>query len=183
MNLVFAPFVYRDNAKGTESLLTLRWSEMDSNHRSLLRASRFILRKVNCAGIDGAAKKLGGVPMVRIHLPPAGSPLRTCAAGQDRLPHGDSGGQPQPSRSLQLPGFSVAVGEMAAAVRRSGGETACARASGGNPIRRSSRSFPAGHECCRLGAPKRSALPPTPASTRRSKPFIDDDLDMQKQLV
>jgi hypothetical protein len=87
------------------------------------------------------------------------------------------------SRSLQLPGFSVAVGEMAAAVCRSGGETACARASGGNPIRRSSRSFPAGHECCRLGAPKRSALPPTPASTRRSKPFIDDDLDMQKQLV
>jgi hypothetical protein len=33
MNLVFAPFVYRDNAKGTESLLTLRWREMDSNHR------------------------------------------------------------------------------------------------------------------------------------------------------
>jgi len=24
-------FVYRDNAKGTESLLTLRWREMDSN--------------------------------------------------------------------------------------------------------------------------------------------------------
>jgi hypothetical protein len=41
----------------------------------------------------------------------------------------------------------------------------------------------AGHECCKLGAPKRSALPPTPASTRRSKPFIDDDPDMQKQLV
>jgi hypothetical protein len=31
--------------------------------------------------------------------------------------------------------------------------------------------IPAGHECCRLGAPKRSALPPTPASTRRSKPL------------
>jgi D-erythronate 2-dehydrogenase len=31
------------------------------------------------------------------------------------------------SRSLQLPGFSVAVGEMAAAVRRAGGETAYAR--------------------------------------------------------
>ena len=30
---------------------------MDSNHRSLSRASRFILRKVNCAGIDGAAQK------------------------------------------------------------------------------------------------------------------------------
>src|SRR5580704_1593497 len=34
MNLVFAPFVYRDNAKGTESLLTLRWSKPDSNSRS-----------------------------------------------------------------------------------------------------------------------------------------------------
>ena len=31
MNLVFATFVYRDNAKGTESLLTLHWREMDSN--------------------------------------------------------------------------------------------------------------------------------------------------------
>lgn len=31
------------------------------------------------------------------------------------------------SRSLQLPGFSVAVGEMAAAVRRAGGDTAYAR--------------------------------------------------------
>jgi Domain of unknown function (DUF4387) len=36
-----------------------------------------ILRKVNCAGIDGAAKKFGGVPMVRIHLPPARSHVRT----------------------------------------------------------------------------------------------------------
>jgi hypothetical protein len=40
------------------SHLTRRWREMDSNHRSLARASRFILRKVNCAGIDGAAKKI-----------------------------------------------------------------------------------------------------------------------------
>jgi hypothetical protein len=39
---------------------TRRWREMDSNHRSLSRASRFILPKVNCAGIDGAAKKTGG---------------------------------------------------------------------------------------------------------------------------
>jgi hypothetical protein len=35
-----------------------------------------ILRKVNCAGIDRTAKKFGGVPMVRIHLPPAESLLR-----------------------------------------------------------------------------------------------------------
>src|SRR3984957_2480774 len=46
---------------------------MDSNHRSLSRGSRFILRKVNCAGIDGRPKKFGGVPMVRIDLPPADS--------------------------------------------------------------------------------------------------------------
>src|SRR6202163_649032 len=36
---------------------SLCWREMDSTQRSLSRASRFILRKVNCAGIDGAAKK------------------------------------------------------------------------------------------------------------------------------
>jgi hypothetical protein len=51
--------------------------DVDSNHRSLSRGSRFILRKVNCAGIDGRPKKFGGVPMVRIHLPPAASRVRT----------------------------------------------------------------------------------------------------------
>ena len=44
-------------AVGSSSHLTPRWREMDSNHRSLSRASQFILREVNCAGIDGAAKK------------------------------------------------------------------------------------------------------------------------------
>src|ERR1700719_1949550 len=53
---------------------------MDANNRSLSRGSRFILRKVNCAGIDGRPKKFGGVPMVRIHLPPAGSQERTAVA-------------------------------------------------------------------------------------------------------
>ena len=42
---------------------TRHWREMDLNHRSLSRGSRFILRKVNCAGIDGRPKKFGGVPM------------------------------------------------------------------------------------------------------------------------
>ena len=37
-----------------------RWREMDSNHRSLSRESRFILRKVNCGRIDGAAKTFCG---------------------------------------------------------------------------------------------------------------------------
>jgi hypothetical protein len=39
------------------SCRTHRWRETDSNHRSLSRESRFILRKVNW-GIDGAAKKI-----------------------------------------------------------------------------------------------------------------------------
>ena len=47
---------------------------MDSNHRSLSRAIRSILRKVNCGRIDRAAPKFCGVPMVRIHLLPADSP-------------------------------------------------------------------------------------------------------------
>ena len=33
---------------------------MDSNHRFLSRGNRFILQKVNCGGIDGAAKKFCG---------------------------------------------------------------------------------------------------------------------------
>jgi hypothetical protein len=41
-----------------------------------------ILRKVNCAGIDGAAKKFGGVPKVRIHLAPAKS-LRTFGSSRN----------------------------------------------------------------------------------------------------
>jgi len=40
------------------------------------------------------------------------------------------------------------------------------RAFGGSPIRRSSRSFLAGRKCCRRRAPKRSASPATPLSTR-----------------
>jgi hypothetical protein len=43
---------------GTESSRTRWWREMDSNPRSLSRGSRFILRKVNCAGIDGRPKKI-----------------------------------------------------------------------------------------------------------------------------
>ena len=62
---------------GSTSSMTRRWREQDSNHRSLSRGSRFILRKLNCAEIDGRPKKFGGVSMVRIHLPPAGSQVRT----------------------------------------------------------------------------------------------------------
>ena len=51
---------WRHQARIHGSLRTQRWREMDSNHRSLSRGSRFILRKVNCGGIDGAAKKFCG---------------------------------------------------------------------------------------------------------------------------
>jgi len=58
---------------------TQRWRETDSNHRSPARKSRFLLRKANCGTERGQPKRVVSyaVPMVRIHLPPAASPLRT----------------------------------------------------------------------------------------------------------
>src|SRR5437660_6227671 len=52
--------------------------EMDSNHRSPARKSRFLLRKANCGTERGQPKKVVSyaVPMGRIHLPPPES-LRT----------------------------------------------------------------------------------------------------------
>jgi hypothetical protein len=38
-------------------LRTLRWREMDSDHRSPARKSRFLLRKANCGTERGQAKK------------------------------------------------------------------------------------------------------------------------------
>jgi hypothetical protein len=67
-------------SRGTESSQTHRWREMDSNHRFLVRRSRFLLRKANCGGSNGGGLLklfLCGVPMVRIHLPPPASLLRT----------------------------------------------------------------------------------------------------------
>ena len=61
---------------GTESSRTRRWREPDSNHRFLVRRSRFLLRKANCGGLNGGGLLklfLCGVPMVRIHPPPAES--------------------------------------------------------------------------------------------------------------
>ena len=53
--------------------------EMDSNHRSPARKSRFLLRKANCGTERGQPKRVVSyaVPMVRIHLPPAASQERT----------------------------------------------------------------------------------------------------------
>jgi nucleoside-diphosphate-sugar epimerase len=86
------------------------------------------------------------------------------------------------NRSLQLPGFSVAVGDMAEAVRRAGGEAAHARISwqpdplvqqivGGWPPT--------------LTAPRARALGFTadPDIDAVVTAFIEDDLEMQKALV
>src|SRR6202035_614248 len=55
---------------------SLSWREVDSKHRFLVRRSRFLSRKANCGGSNGGGLLnlfLCGVPMVRIHLPPADS--------------------------------------------------------------------------------------------------------------
>ena len=85
------------------------------------------------------------------------------------------------SRSLQLPGFSVAVGEMTAAVRRAGGSEAYARISWEpDPlIQRIVSGWPQA-----LAAPRANALGFTADSgiDEVVQAFIEDDLEMQKQL-
>jgi len=85
------------------------------------------------------------------------------------------------SRSLQLPGFSVAVGEMTAAVRRAGGSEAYARISWEpDPlIQRIVSGWPQA-----LATPRASALGFTADSgiDEVVQAFIEDDLEMQKQL-
>jgi nucleoside-diphosphate-sugar epimerase len=86
------------------------------------------------------------------------------------------------SRSLQLPGFSVAVGEMAAAVRRAGGEKAYARIrwEPDAQIQQIVSGWPQA-----LGAPRAEDLGFT-ADTGIDEvvqAFIEDDLEMQKQLI
>jgi nucleoside-diphosphate-sugar epimerase len=86
------------------------------------------------------------------------------------------------NRSLQLPGFSVAVGEMAEAVRRAGGEAAHAHISW--------RHDPA-VEAIVAGWPKALAAPRAEALgfaadadiDEAVQAFIEDDLDMQKTLA
>jgi nucleoside-diphosphate-sugar epimerase len=86
------------------------------------------------------------------------------------------------SRSLQLPGFSVAVGEMAAAVRRAGGEAAYARIhwEPDPEIQQIISGWPQ-----ELRAPRAHALGFTADSgiDAAVQAFIEDDLEMQKQLV
>lgn len=86
------------------------------------------------------------------------------------------------SRSLQLPGFSVAVGEMATAVRRAGGAEAYARIrwQPDPEIQRIISNWPQA-----LAAPRAEALG---FAADRSidevvQAFIEDDLDAQKRLA
>jgi nucleoside-diphosphate-sugar epimerase len=86
------------------------------------------------------------------------------------------------SRSLQLPGFSVAVGDMAAAVRRAGGAEAYARIRWApDPlIQRIVSGWPP-----TLAAPRAEALgfAADTGIDEVVQAFIEDDLEMQKQLV
>src|SRR6266853_37192 len=86
------------------------------------------------------------------------------------------------SRSLQLPGFSVAVGEMAAAVYRAGGAEAYARIhwEPDAQIQQIVSGWPRA-----LGAPRAEALgfSADTGIDEVVQAFIEDDLDMQKQLV
>lgn len=85
------------------------------------------------------------------------------------------------SRSVQLPGFSVTVGEMAAAVRRAGGDTAYARIrwEPDPQIQQIIAGWPQA-----LHAPRAEALGFTADSgiDEAVTAFIEDDLDAQKLL-
>ena len=86
------------------------------------------------------------------------------------------------SRSLQLPGFSVAVGEMAAAVRRAGGEEAYARIRWEpDPlIQRIISGWPAA-----VAAPRAKALgfSADAGIDEVVQAFIEDDLEAQRRLA
>ena len=86
------------------------------------------------------------------------------------------------SRSLQLPGFSVAVGEMAAAVRRAGGDQAYRRIRWEPDllIQQIISGWPQA-----LAAPRAVALGFTADNgiDEVVQAFIEDDLEAQKQLV
>ena len=96
--------------------------------------------------------------------------------------HDLPGGAFGASRSLQLPGFSVAVGEMAAAVRRAGGVAAYARIhwEPDPQIQQIISSWPQA-----LQARRAEALGFTTDSgiDEVVEAFIDDDLETQRQLV
>jgi nucleoside-diphosphate-sugar epimerase len=106
---------------------------------------------------------------------------RRIVAGLVRA-HDLPGGAFGASRSLQLPGFSVAVGEMAAAVRRAGGVAAYTRIrwEPDPQIQQIISGWPQA-----LHAPRAEALGFTADSDIDEvvKAFINDDLETQRQLV
>ena len=84
-------------------------------------------------------------------------------------------------RSLQLPGFSVSVGEMAAAVRRAGGEAAYARIRWEHDpqVQEIISSWPQA-----LVAPRAEALGFSADSgiDEVVSAFVEEDLEQQKRL-
>ncbi|MGH7047923.1 MAG: D-erythronate dehydrogenase [Stellaceae bacterium] len=86
------------------------------------------------------------------------------------------------SRSLQLPGFSVAVGDMAKAVRRAGGEAAYARIRFARDPQ--IEAIVAGWPRA-LAAPRAAAMGFTADAgiDEAVQAFIEDDLETQKALV
>jgi D-erythronate 2-dehydrogenase len=95
--------------------------------------------------------------------------------------HDLPGGALGANRSLQLPGFSVAVGEMAAAVRRAGGEAAYARIlwEPDPQIQQIISGWPQA-----LHAPRAEALGFTADNgiDEVVAAFVEDDLEAQKRL-
>ena len=86
------------------------------------------------------------------------------------------------SRSLQLPGFSVAVNEMAAAVRRAGGEAAYARIhwEPDPQIQQIISGWPRALQARRAETLGFVADTNIDEAVRA---FIEDDLELQKKLV
>jgi D-erythronate 2-dehydrogenase len=86
------------------------------------------------------------------------------------------------NRSLQLPGFSVAVGDMVEAVRRLGGEAAhaCIRWQPDPLVQQIVSGWPPALSAARARALGFTADPDIDAVVRA---FIEDDLEMQKALV
>ena len=81
------------------STLTLRWREMDSNHRFLSqeKAGLFCGRRI-AWGSDGAPKKFAGYRWFEIHLPPAVSQVRTAIARRNLIASGRFSSRTLPRR-------------------------------------------------------------------------------------
>jgi nucleoside-diphosphate-sugar epimerase len=86
------------------------------------------------------------------------------------------------SRSLQLPGFSVAVGEMAAAVRRAGGEPAYARIRW-EPDPQIQQIISGWPQVLQARRAQALGFDAEAGIDEVIQAFIEDDLEMQRHLV